>query len=236
MHVYLYIGEVTSVNSEGEVEWRQRTRSSWLYDGAVDILSLPFINAKSILKDLRALNNNNKGSKKGAATATTSDAAASLRLQSFWPSVTPLSLRVDATSDAVGDGDHIIVAGQHSLSLLSSTDGSIRGETTVIDVPTTRVTIGDWSRDGINDIIVTTPLGYYGIIVEERLGAGIAMILLWCTLAAAVIVSVIMRTTIHHASNHSSRSSSGSSGSSMASNYRSSLRSSSRSKPQSWQN
>jgi hypothetical protein len=98
-----------------------------------------------------------------------------------------MSLRND------GPMDHILVTGQDTITLLRSHDGYIRGESALVDVPISRIATGDWSRDGLTDIIVVTPLGYYGLTMEERMGTAIFSLLLWATLLLAAIVSVIMR-------------------------------------------
>jgi hypothetical protein len=41
-------GEVSSINSDGAQQWRVRTRSSWLRDGAVDFIPNVLFNSKII--------------------------------------------------------------------------------------------------------------------------------------------------------------------------------------------
>ncbi len=61
------------------------------------------------------------------------------------------------------------------------------------DVPVGLPVIGDWSNDGVHDLIITTPHGYYGIVLEQRMGSGIMAVLMWCTLLVALIATLIAR-------------------------------------------
>ncbi len=117
------------------------------------------------------------------STFKESGASRSIRKQSLQPSLIPFRMKPDARKD------HVLAIGQDFMTLVSST-GSIRCQTKLDDYSTISPIPGDWNNDGWNDIILIGTRGYYGYVMERRIGNNIFTILIGVVLTALMVAFV----------------------------------------------
>lgn len=110
---------------------------------------------------------------------------AELKRNAIHPSLTPYSLR---SHD--GLKDHLIVIGADVLAVVAVNDGKLRFEYPLIEVAVSTPVWGDYNHDYWNDLIITSPKGYYGLSIERSIGfqfftilTGVLMLLLVAAIA-----------------------------------------------------
>lgn len=89
-----------------------------------------------------------------------------------------------------GKKDHILAVGERVITLLSSR-GQVRGTAVIEDIPVGAPVIADFSGDGYSDVIISTTHGYYGFVLERRVGTKLFTLLVGAILAALLVVLVI---------------------------------------------
>lgn len=165
---YLNTGLVTSFNHDGTRSWRVQTRASWLHGSAASA---------------------------AASSSSSADLMISSLQQSFQPSITKFQLHsADPSSEHIGD--HALVIGERYVSLISF-GGHLRAELPLIvgDPVISRPIIGDFDSDGLNDIILMTPKGFYGYRITRRLGGELFSFLVLGLLFLIVTIFVLKLVT-----------------------------------------
>jgi len=80
----------------------------------------------------------------------------------FQPSITAFSRQV------YGPKTLLLSVGWDSVSVVSLADGTILAEHDLPCQPITPSIIGDYTNDGLNDVIIACPLGYFGFVLESE--------------------------------------------------------------------
>jgi hypothetical protein len=108
----------------------------------------------------------------------------SLETLSVQPSLTALPLHLDQLPK------HVVAVAAGSLAVLNAETGSILHELDLVRGPVSGVTVGDFTNDRVNDVIIITAKGYTGYRVRVRAGAGATTVLMVVLLFLLALVLV----------------------------------------------
>ena len=105
----------------------------------------------------------------------------------FLGSVNMLSKSLYATAE-----DQCILAqGARHLCLLS-VDGRVKATAPLSDIPIAQPVVGDFNNDGIMDVIITTPSGYFGFAIERPVDIGISIFSGFVGIVVVILVAIVM--------------------------------------------
>jgi hypothetical protein len=84
----------------------------------------------------------------------------------------------------------VAVVGEDTITVLDA-QGHKHASAKIPDFPIANAVIGDINNDGVNDIIITTSSGYFGFVLERRLGVKLFTVLIGLLLICLVLSFIV---------------------------------------------